>query len=178
MRVATFNVENLFSRAKVLNIRKNEKSTTLLTTIGELNDELQKTIYDKAKIFKLYQEVKSVINIRENRGKLFKKIKTAIKGVAANGKSDWDGEIEFKRESFNEMARKATARVIKEIKPDVLCLVEVEDRLTVERFHSELLKSKTFNLKYNMCIDGNDLRGIDVALLSKYPIKNIYRFYE
>ncbi len=173
MRIATFNAENLFSRAKVLNLRSNERSTELLEQIGQLQDELKKEIYDPVKILSLYKEVKNYISINEDRGKLFKRRGTAITGIKVKGKEEWDGEIVFRRESFSEMARKATAKVIRAMKPDVLCLVEVESRMTLDDFYGDILKTVNFRLPYNMCIDGFDPRHIDVGLMSKYPIKNI-----
>ncbi len=173
MIVASFNVENLFSRAKLLNFRNNDRATPHLTKIGQLEDELRKSTYDKPKILSLYRELENFITIQEDRGKLFTRRQSAITGVKANGKSDWDGEIVFRRESFKEIAREATAKVIRVMKPDVICLVEVESRPMLERFYAETVKTASLRLDYNMCIDGNDNRGIDVGILSRYPIKNI-----
>jgi len=51
------------------------------------------------------------------------------------------------------------------------CLVEVESRPALQHFHDKVLQPllKT-PLRYNMVIDGNDERGIDVGILSRYPI--------
>jgi endonuclease/exonuclease/phosphatase family metal-dependent hydrolase len=171
MRIATFNTENLFSRAKVLNFKDNAEGDLLLKDIGSLQAELQKKIYDKPKILALYYSLKDYIEIAENRGKLFKRQLFAIKAVAANGIDDWDGSIQFKRANFSDTTRLNTAKVIKAIKADVQCLVEVEDRATIESFNSDMLGIVKF--PYNILIDGNDPRGIDVGLLSRYPIKNI-----
>jgi endonuclease/exonuclease/phosphatase family metal-dependent hydrolase len=173
MRIASFNTENLFSRARALNIRRTETIKKWLEKIGELQDLLNKDSYDKPAIFKLYQEVKSYIDVSEARGKLFKYRGRKVVGVRANGRNDWDGSIQFVREDMSEMARSTTARVIREMKPDIACLVEVEDRLTLERFYSSLVKTNTLQLPFNMCIDGRDQRGIDVGVLSRYPIKQI-----
>ncbi len=173
MRIATFNTENLFSRAKVLNLRNNDSIAEQLGKIGALQDELQKEVYDTAKIFSLFKEVKTYISINENRGKLFKRRGTAITGVSAKGRNDWDGEIVFRREKFSEMARKSTAEVIRQMKPDVLCLVEIENRVTVDDFYGDVLRDTKLKLPFNMCIDGFDPRQIDVGLMAKYPIKNI-----
>lgn len=171
MRIATFNAENLFSRAKVLNFKNNAEGDKLLAKIGELQDELKKPVYNKPKILSLYNSLKDYIEISEERGKLFKRQLFAIKGVAANGVDDWDGTIEFKREKFTETTRLNTAKAIKALKADVQCLIEVEDRITMGNFNSDMLGAAKF--PFNILIDGNDPRGIDVGLLSRYPIKNI-----
>ena len=171
MRIATFNTENLFSRAKVLNFKNNTEGDKILKKIGDLQAELDKTVYNKPRIMALYNELKEYIEISEERGKLFKRALSAIKGVAANGVDDWDGTIKFKREKFSDTTRLNTVKVIKAINADVQCLVEVENRETVSNFNGDLLGTKRF--PFNILIDGNDDRGIDVGLLSRFPIKNL-----
>ena len=171
MRIATFNTENLFSRAIVLTFKDNSEGDKILNKIGELQGELNKQVYDKPKILSLYNSLKEFIEIAEDRGKLFKRQLFAVKGVAANGVKDWDGSIQFKRAKFTETTRINTAKVLKALNADVQCLVEVENRETIGSFNSDMLGTKKF--PYNILIDGNDPRGIDVGLLSRYPIKNI-----
>lgn len=170
MRIATFNTENLFSRAKVLNFKNNADGDKILAEIGNLQNELEKKVYDKAAILKLYNALKEFIEIAEERGKLFKRKLFAIIAVQANGVDDWDGSIVFKRDKFSDMARSNSALVINALKADVQCLVEVENRDVIDSFNSDLLDKK---FPFNMLIDGNDPRGIDVGLLTRYPIKNI-----
>lgn len=68
--------------------------------------------------------------------------------------------------------RKATAMVITENEPDIMALVEIESMEALRKFNStEFFGKKRF--PYFMLIDGNDPRGIDVALLSKYPITHL-----
>lgn len=171
MRIATFNTQNLFTRAKVLNLKNNAEGDKILKKIAELQAELKKEVYDKPAILSLYKSLKDFIEISEERGKLFKRQGFAIKSVAANGVGDWDGTIEFKRDKFSETTRLNTVKVLKEVKADVQCLVEVEDRQTMDSFNTELMGTKKF--PFNILIDGNDPRGIDVGLLSRFPVKNI-----
>ena len=171
MRIATFNTENLFTRAKVLNFKDNTEGDKILKKVGDLQAELDKTVYNKPKILALYNELKEYIEISEERGKLFKKSLSAIKGVAANGVDDWDGTIQFKRAKFSDTTRLNTAKVIKALKADVQCFVEVENRDTISSFNGDMLGTQKF--PYNILIDGNDPRGIDVGVLSRFPIKNL-----
>ncbi len=67
-------------------------------------------------------------------------------------------------------SKKITAKAIKETKADVVCLQEVENMGTLERFVSRYLGGQKY--KYKMLIDSHDPRKIDVAVISKLPIVN------
>jgi endonuclease/exonuclease/phosphatase family metal-dependent hydrolase len=173
-RVATFNCENLFSRAKIINLSSHDVAAGKLNLVDELNQLIHKptnfTPTEKARIVELYGELKDYITIRENRPKkLFNRNKTKV--MVASGK-DWDGEIDFKRDHFSQLTRENTAKVIKSVKADVACLVEVEDRPTLAAFNSHMLASRKF--KYSMVIDGNDRRGIDVGTWTNFPILSLH----
>ncbi|MDD2597624.1 MAG: endonuclease/exonuclease/phosphatase family protein [Kiritimatiellae bacterium] len=68
------------------------------------------------------------------------------------------------------------AEVIAEIKPAILCLVEVENRRVLEDLRSTLLKNHNFKLPEIIHRDGGDVRGIDVALMAKFVPENISWF--
>ena len=63
------------------------------------------------------------------------------------------------------------AAAIRKINPDVISLQEVENRGYLERFVKVFLADMGY--KYIVEFDGNDLRGIDVALLSRAPIGEV-----
>jgi endonuclease/exonuclease/phosphatase family metal-dependent hydrolase len=79
------------------------------------------------------------------------------------------GRNRLKRDALPSEAQRNTAEVIRAIDADIQCVVEVEDRLTLERFNHSLLKGPRA-YPYNILIDGNDPRGIDVGLLSRFPL--------
>ena len=169
-RIASFNVENLFSRAKVLNLPDHAEADRLLKEIGKLKKLLGKASYsptDKQAIETLLTDLKKYVTIREDRGKLLNQQGK----VSASGTDAWDGVIEFKRADVAEMAREATADVIKALKADVLCVVEAENRLMLQDFNSQALDSKKFPRV--LLIDGNDQRGIDVGLYTKLSLGRI-----
>ena len=172
-RVGSFNVENLFSRAKVLNLSNPENVNNKLARIDRLNTLINKptpfTSKQKLDIVALYKELSDYVAIRENRGsKLFNRSKTKV--TATSGK-DWDGELEFKRERFSKLTRENTAKVIRTIKADIACVIEAEDRPTLKSFDTDLLRS---HFKYEMLLDGNDNRGIDVGIYSRFPLGGIW----
>jgi endonuclease/exonuclease/phosphatase family metal-dependent hydrolase len=67
-------------------------------------------------------------------------------------------------------ARKITARAVKAVKADVLALQEVENLDALRLFNTRFLNSR---YKYQLVIDGNDPRAIDVGVLSRYPFGRI-----
>jgi endonuclease/exonuclease/phosphatase family metal-dependent hydrolase len=173
LRVGTFNVENLFQRAKVLNFADPQAGAQYLAKIEQLRTELGKKKYDPAKILKLYNQLKDYIEIVEVRQKLFNGTKTK---VVARGVDDWSGFIQFKTEKFTETTRKNTALVIRDLDVALCGLVEVESRPVLQHFFLERLPGTgSFkNYPHQMLIDGNDAaRGIDVALASRFPIRNL-----
>jgi endonuclease/exonuclease/phosphatase family metal-dependent hydrolase len=172
LRIATFNVENLFSRAKLLNFQNNEKGDALLAEVGKLQRELRKATYDKPEILELYHELKDYIEIVEMREKLFDRAKRT---VVAKGARDWSGFVSFKRDKFSGAALTNTARVIREVNADIFCLIEAESRPTLKQFCTDLLPNRGSFKRYpsHMLIDGNDPRGIDVALASRIPLRSL-----
>ncbi len=169
VRIGTFNVENLFSRAKALNKRSFEATSGRLAKIGDLENELAKKTYDKDRIVELYREVKDYISFNVTRSEGRKSIvlfdrRTGKFKVDVKGRDDWEGFIELKRDSFDGTTVKNTAKVIKALKADILCMVEVEDRQTMEQFDTEAL-GNMYGAAFS--IQGNDQRGIDVGIYAK-----------
>lgn len=185
MRIASFNVENLFSRARAMNLESWSHGKEILTEYSRLNTILQEPVYTAANkkaileaIAKLglnkNDESKFVI-LRENRGHLLKRSKSGPPEVVAGGRGDWTGWLELKTEAVNDVAVQMTAKVIQDVNADVLAVIEAEDRIALTRFNEQLLKPINATYGRIMLIDGNDERGIDVGLLTKpsYTIESI-----
>ena len=192
LRIASCNVENLFSRAEVFAVAPViGEADGILVMIDLLQGLLAKTAYsdaDKAEMLRLYlgepgaegeaapqgaqPALSAYIEVREERGKLWKRGRGgyAIVGVEASGAGDWGGSIEFKRARFSEKARGNTARVLKDTRADLLCVVEAEDLPTLREFDTHLMGSR---YKYELLIDAFDPRGIDVGLYSKHPFGRV-----
>ncbi len=60
------------------------------------------------------------------------------------------------------------AEVIAGIKPDILCLTEVENRRVLVDLSATLLKNHSYALPEIIHREGDDVRGIDVAMLAKF----------
>ncbi|QDU09070.1 endonuclease/exonuclease/phosphatase family protein [Gimesia aquarii] len=183
-RVASFNVENLFERLKVFNFQDKSIGDDLLKRIGAFRKILEKRTYtaaDKTRLVKEFekgdpannkQPLKKYIKIREDRGsKLWKRRQRKIVGVKASGIGDCDLTVEFIKAKFSKVGRENTGKVIRKVNADVACIVEADNRPGLKRFDTDVLGSK---YRYEMLLDGNDRRGIDVGLYSKYPLGGIW----
>lgn len=175
LRIGSLNVENLFARARVFNFYDHSIGDEILEKVDQFRRLLAQDNYTplrKQRILDLYRNVlKDYITVREDRGKLFKRRGWTIAGVEASGKGSWDGAVEFKSAEFSDVARENTARVVKDVRADLLCIVEAESRPVLQAFDSHLLGSR---YRYEMLIDANDPRGIDVGLYSKYPLGGVW----
>lgn len=77
-------------------------------------------------------------------------------------------------EIHSTRAKRITGKAIKDIDADIICLQEVESQPVLDRFNSEFLSaSSAKRYRHRVLLDGNDPRHIDVAFVSRYPIKNI-----
>jgi endonuclease/exonuclease/phosphatase family metal-dependent hydrolase len=91
--------------------------------------------------------------------------------MARSSREDWIGSIEWRRDLFQGPAIENTRRIINEVNADVLCLVEVESRPVLRRFNDTVLKDASY--PHAILIDGNDERGIDVAILARRPLRDL-----
>jgi endonuclease/exonuclease/phosphatase family metal-dependent hydrolase len=186
MRLATFNVENMFDRAKALNGANWDEGKPALEAHKELNTLFGKARYsadDKARMLKLFEKhglLKTddgpLLLLRKIRGQLIKRPRVGDAEIVATGRKSWVGWVELKTEPVNETATLNTARVLGEINADVQAVIEAEDRTTLRLFNQQLLPevdAKPF--QHVMVVDGNDDRGIDVGLMTrhKFPIVSI-----
>lgn len=74
---------------------------------------------------------------------------------------------------INEENRVFTALTIREADPEVVCLQEVENMWSLKSFHDRYLRRVSGrDYRYKILIDGNDPRGINVALISRYMINS------
>lgn len=59
------------------------------------------------------------------------------------------------------------AKVIAAMQPDILCLMEVENRLVLQDLVAKLKKEQNYDLPVILHRNGEDTRGIDIAILAK-----------
>ena len=193
MIIASFNVENLFARAKVLDTATWEEGAKRLAAFERFNRTAQRRRYravDKrtmlddlltlgvlvrsgAKLIRQDNISSQMALLRENRGDFIVEHRDE-RGVevVASGRADWIGWIELIVEAVDEVAIRMTARVVRDVHADILAVVEAENRPSLLRFNEEMLGDR---YRHVMLVDGNDQRGIDVGLLTtrRYPITSV-----
>jgi endonuclease/exonuclease/phosphatase family metal-dependent hydrolase len=163
--IATFNCENLFTRPRIFE-ESEERSLELLEDVARLQGELKKLVFDKDEIRRLKEKLSGYVTVNDIRGST----------NTVNGARDWLGWVQFTKDRLDDQAVDNVARVITDVNADIICLVEVESRPALQRFHDDILKRKFLDQNgirsypYVMLIDGNDERGIDVAVMSRIPI--------
>jgi endonuclease/exonuclease/phosphatase family metal-dependent hydrolase len=188
VRIATFNAENLFRRPRVFGVddpsQRRETLEDFATLVSVLDHESYSArdretiagILEKYDVPNAQSKTRPFL-VNEARGgaRLFKVKQGGAIEVVAAGRPGWAGWAELVRDDINWQAVRNTARVITEVNADVLLVVEVEDRLTLDRFSTQVLATMmgARRYPYNMLIDGNDSRGIDVGLFSRHPVTSV-----
>lgn len=188
LRVATFNCENLFDRPLAMNLEDNAKGQPYLDAFHELNAIFEQPTYspgDKARILRLMGQFgltvarprNQFLEFRKIRGQLLKRQGRTVT-VVAKGRADWVGWIELKTQAIQDQAILNTARVIAAVDADIQVLCEIEDRPSLKQFHDAILApiltaTGRKPYPYILVVDGNDPRGIDVAILSRHPILDL-----
>ncbi|MER6155511.1 endonuclease/exonuclease/phosphatase family protein [Streptomyces sp. NPDC001868] len=191
IRIATFNAENLFRRPTVFGLDDDVRRKEILDDFTELAGLLDKEIYqeaDKERIAELIVKHGAhdsdpgssrpfFVNQPRGGAKLYTVSPTggpAIR-IVAKGRAKWSGWAEMVRGDISWDAVENTARVMAEVDADILLTVEVEDRLTLDRFNTQVLGGAMGHDPYpfNLLVDGNDSRGIDVGILSRFPVTSV-----
>ena len=177
MRIASFNLENLFSRARAMNLGTWARGPG---GPGRLLPAQQPAA--KTGLFRRRQTghprrgpPPGPGRRRRNRirypapepRRAARRPQNGPPEVAAAGRGDWIGWLELKTEAVNEIATEMTARVIQDVNPDILAVIEAEDRIALTRFNEQLLQPVNATFGGIMLIDGNNSRGIDVGILTK-----------
>jgi endonuclease/exonuclease/phosphatase family metal-dependent hydrolase len=185
VRVAAYNLENLFTRPTAMQEGSGEVGQQAIDDHARLNAIVYKDVYseaDKAELLRLDKRYKfsapnppsnALVFLQKVRGQLFG-TRSGVLSVVADGVGDWTGWFELRRTDVRWEAIYNTARVIAEVDPAILLCVEVENRPTLQRFNEQVLGGQFHReFEHVMVIDGNDSRGIDVGILSRYPIVGV-----
>jgi endonuclease/exonuclease/phosphatase family metal-dependent hydrolase len=187
VKIASFNVENLFERPKAFRATDMNVAEPVLAAHKEVNELFKKPVYtdaDKARVLQLlvvldvyYFNAHGAVRrrdsqnpqwawLRKNRGDFDREPQDHTRSIEiiATGRGSWIGWVELAKEPTNEIGTRMTAKVIQEVDADILAVIEAEDRPSLVRFNQELLNRK---YRHIMLIDGNDDRGIDVAIMTR-----------
>ncbi len=178
MRLASYNVENLFDRAKVMNLDTWSEGRPVLERFAALQALLGEITYSasqKQRMAELMIELGlersdqgPFVVLRRNRGKLLHRPKGGGIEIVANGRADWAGALELRTEPIDENAMRNTARVMSDLQADVLGIIEAEHRPGLAMFNAKIIAAiGGRQFQHIMLIDGNDDRGIDVGIMTR-----------
>src|SRR4051794_38051540 len=152
IRIASYNVENLFQRAKALSAAADDAAAqAALENQADINEILRQVSYcaaDKTRIVELLEALglgkdddgDQFAMLRQNRGQLIRRPANAPIEVTANGRADWVGWVELKTEPVDITSTRNTARVIHELDADMIAVVEAETRLALRDFSRVMLR--------------------------------------
>jgi len=187
VRLAAYNVENLFDRAKAMNLDTWAEGRPVLEKFARLNSLLGQIAYTAAAKREMVELMRALgleksdtgpfVILRRNRGGLVRRPRAGGIEITADGRADWVGSLELRDEPVNEHAMRNTARVIRDLDADVLGVVEAESRPVLNDFNRLILPAVgAVPFRQVMVIDGNDERGIDVGLMCRegFPIAEMY----
>ncbi|ABD12585.1 hypothetical protein ThrDRAFT_04225 [Frankia casuarinae] len=185
MRLASFNVENLFERIRAMDLPTWDEGQPVLAAFDRFITLAQHEVYtvqnktdmladlETMEILTRTSEGRLQLNrdpqprwarLRENRGNFLTQPPGKDAVIDATGRQDWIGWVELVTGPVDETAIRSTAQVITDINADVLAVIEAENRPALVRFNTSLLAGLYAHV---MLVDGNDPRGIDVGLLAK-----------
>jgi endonuclease/exonuclease/phosphatase family metal-dependent hydrolase len=183
VRLASFNVENLFARPRAMDPAEGDAATrrSVLAAQARVSELLESPDYagTEAQILEqlgrlglLDSDDGPFARLRSLRGRLLRRPRTGPVALAAQGRADWVGWVELKVVAVNARATENTARVLTELDADVVTVVEADDRPGLVMFSEAMLPS-VGGTPYEqvMVVEGNDARGIDVGLMARGPYR-------
>jgi endonuclease/exonuclease/phosphatase family metal-dependent hydrolase len=183
MRLATYNVENLFERVRAMNGPDWRAGRDVLAAYASINAVIGKERYSAADRRAMQKALETLglsrgdesalAFLRQNRGQPLRARRGGKLQFVAEGRGDWIGWVELRTEPVNEVAIDNTGRVLGLIEADVQAVVEAESRPSLVRFNEQVLpRVGARPFAHVMLVDGNDDRGIDVGLMTgaRYPI--------
>jgi len=184
MKIATFNIQNLFHRhSDLIEIEHELKSEIWKEEFEKLYLRAEKTYTNYNRMRELanllgfhrasYEPYLSMQNID---GKLHVKSSMKVMETKASYLTDWNGWTKLRSIPISKKAVLNKAKVIIDISPDIILLQEVENRDSLIQFNKSFFK-ESHNLSYKeiMHLQGNDGRGLGMGILLKegYNIKSV-----
>jgi endonuclease/exonuclease/phosphatase family metal-dependent hydrolase len=177
MRIAAFNVENLFNRARALDqptwalgrpiLEAYQMACTLLEEIEYTPPVKHDILRELGRLGLRKGDTAKFARLRQNRGRLLRRSRDGHVEVVANGRADWIGWVELTTDRVAEVALLNTARVLRDVGADIVAVVEAESRFALKRFaDAGLVEDGRPRYPHVMVVDGNDERGIDVGVMS------------
>ncbi|WP_394973158.1 hypothetical protein [uncultured Croceitalea sp.] len=176
MKIANFNIQNLFYRNREL--IKNSHSKNASEWIDELDLLLRKCskdtcdnerIKDLSFLLGFEKTADMPYAVLKNKGGELCFKKEGVQNITrASFLTDWEGWVRLANQPIHEKAIFSKAYMIAETDPDILVLQEVEDRASLMEFNTEFLPLlKVSPYQEVMVLETNDSRGLGMGVLLK-----------
>jgi endonuclease/exonuclease/phosphatase family metal-dependent hydrolase len=178
MRIASFNMENLFARARAMSGQEADAATRskVLGAHARVTELFESTSYAgfEAEILTLLATLGllkadegAFVRLRRLRGSLLHRPVSGPVTLVAKGRADWVGSVDLKTVAVNVRATEHTARLIKELDAHVLTLVEADNRPSLAELSNVMLPAAG-GIPYPevVLVEGNDPRGLDVGCMA------------
>ncbi len=176
MKIATFNIQNVFHRHREL--IKSTTSKNASDWISELDSLLRnptKNSTDNERINTLsfllgFEKISDnpYAILKSRAGELCFKGRVLENNTKASFLTDWQGWTKLGNRPIHEKAIFSKAYMIAETNPDILVLQEVEDRASLMEFNTEFLPLlKISPYTEIMVLETNDARGLGMGILLK-----------
>lgn len=177
MKIATFNMENIFFRDERL-IKRNVNHC-----LSSWMEEFENLMTKNNKPHKNYVRLRELsfllsfhetalepyVVLRRKAGQLYMRRRTGEAEIKAGPNTGWNGWIKLCSRPLDEIAIRNKSRLITEINPDVLIVQEVEDRQSLLDFNEHYLPEEDrFSNVY--VLGGNDIYGRELGILTKSNI--------
>ncbi len=184
MKIATFNIQNLFHRDKSLLQKPFGKNLT--DWINELDTLMRKSSTSFTEQDRI-RELSFLIGfekssprpyavLRRRAGFLYMKGLNYSTEPKASDLTKWDGWIELQTTPIRPEATDNKGRVIADVNPDILLLQEIEDRGSLEEFNQIILpKFDCQPFEQSFVIQSENLKGQELGILLRkdYILKSI-----
>ena len=180
MKIATFNIQNLFHRDKS-QIEKpvGKVFSDWISELDELMLQGNKSTGQHDRIKELLfltgfekSSPRPYAVLRRKAGFLYMKgLNQSVDNKAAE-LTNWNGWIELQTVPISSKATENKARVIADVNPDILLLQEIEDRASLEDFNQLILpKLGCKPYEHSFVIQGNEMNGLEMGILLRDGFK-------
>ena len=125
MKIAAYNVENLFDRAKAFNEEDESVSQGALKAASELNALFEEPVYTESDLKRMRELIVELglvrsdtgpfVLLRQIRGRMVSRPRNKPFVLKAKGRDDWVGWVELRNAHVNEISVMNTARVIRDV---------------------------------------------------------------
>ena len=184
MIIATYNIQNIFHR-----------ENSLINRFREINkdywvEEFENLMMKGMRSDKEFERMRVLshflgfdtsrdspyITMQHKSGDIRIKKSFDSEPYKANHLTNWNGWMKLNSTPIDEIAIKNKARVINEVSPDILILLEVEDRQALIEFNRYFLdQNNGLGYKHILYFETNDTHGRGIGILTKkgYQISSI-----